>query len=559
MSEELLSISNLSYWFTPGEPVLKKIDLTLPKHEMIAVVGPDGAGKTTLLRLICALLKPKEGQIRLLGCDTMLDSEKIHGFCSYMPQRFGLYEDLTVYQNLDLYASLQSVSKEKREETFEKLLSFTGLGPFLQREAFALSGGMKQKLGLACALVQKPEVMVLDEPSVGVDPISRRELWKMVETLLSEGVSVIWSTAYLDEAEKCAQVVLLDEGKILYQGPPKAFTQKVLGHVFAIQDPTDQKRAHLRNIEKDPEVIDAVIQGNTIRVVARGTHFDNAQAIEPRLEDAFIDTLGGMKKGAMHWSESAPESKTKEEEVVVAKDLVKEFGSFRAVDHISFSIKKGEIFGLLGPNGAGKSTTFKMLCGLLKPTSGFAFVNGINVQKEGEKARSELGYMAQKFSLYQNLSVKQNLEFFAGIYPSIGTVEERLKLFQLEKEESRNAEELPIGFKQKLALAVATIHWPDILFLDEPTSGMDPVSRRQFWSEMNGLIQKGKTILVSTHFMDEAENCDRIGLVYRGRMIHLGTPDELKKKGVTEDNPNPTLEDAFIHLIQEYDANLSPH
>lgn len=559
MSEELLSISNLTYWFIQGEPVLKKIDLTLPKHEMIAVVGPDGAGKTTLLRLICALLKPKEGQIRLLGCDTMLDAEKIHTFCSYMPQRFGLYEDLTVYQNLDLYASLQGVPKEKRKEVFDRLLSFTGLGPFLKREAFALSGGMKQKLGLACALVQKPEVMVLDEPSVGVDPISRRELWKMVNALLSEGVSVIWSTAYLDEAEKCAQVVLLDKGKILYQGPPKTFTQKVLGRVFAIQDASDQKREHLREIEKDPKVIDAVIQGNAIRVVSKETHFENGEPIEPRLEDAFIDMLGGMKKNETHWSESAPQSEMKVREVVVAKELVKEFGSFRAVDHIAFSIRKGEIFGLLGPNGAGKSTTFKMLCGLLKPTSGSAFVNGLNIQEKPEKARSELGYMAQKFSLYNNLSVKQNLEFFAGIYPSIGTVEERLVLFRLEKEKNRNAEGLSVGLKQKLALAVATIHWPDILFLDEPTSGMDPVSRRQFWSEMNGLIQKGKTILVSTHFMDEAENCDRIGLVYRGRMIHLGTPDELKKKGVTEENPNPTLEDAFIQLIQEYDANSRPH
>lgn len=559
MSEELLSISNLTKEFSKNEPVLKNINLTLPKNEMIAVVGPDGAGKTTLLRLIAALLKPTKGQIRLCGYDTMLDAEAIHAFCSYMPQRFGLYEDLTVYQNLDLYASLRGLAKAKRKEVFEKLLSFTGLAPFTEREVFALSGGMKQKLGLACALVQKPEVMVLDEPSVGVDPISRRELWKMVQILLEEGVSIIWSTTYLDEAEKCSQIVLIDQGQVLYQGSPKLLTEKVAGRVFAIQDPSDQKRAHLEQIEKSAQVIDALIQGSQIRVVSQETHFDEGTQIAPRLEDAFVDILGGMKRNASHWSEEAPARSLKDEEVVVAKDLVKQFGSFTAVNQISFSVRRGEIFGLLGPNGAGKSTTFKMLCGLLKPTSGSAFINGINVQKQPREARSQLGYMAQKFSLYGNLSVQQNLEFFAGIYPSLGTVQQRLALFGLEKEKNRNAESLSIGFKQKLSLAVATIHWPDVLFLDEPTSGMDPVSRRQFWSEMNGLIRKGRTILVSTHFMDEAENCDRIGLIYRGLMIHLGTPDELKKRASTEQNPNPTLEDAFIQLIQEYDANSRSH
>ncbi|MBX7065634.1 MAG: ATP-binding cassette domain-containing protein [Parachlamydiales bacterium] len=550
----MIRIENLSKSFPPNQVVLNNLNLTLPKNQMIGVVGPDGAGKTTLLRLITGLLKPTAGRIEVNGCDTIKDSDQIHAFSAYMPQRFGLYEDLTVYQNLDLYASLHGLEPEKREETFEKLLHFTDLGPFLQRTAFALSGGMKQKLGLACALIHKPELLILDEPSVGVDPISRRELWKMVQSLLKEGVSVIWSTTYLDEAEKCDRVVLLNEGQILYEGPPRELTKRVEGRVFRLSDPSVEKRKHLFEIENRPGVIDALIQGDAIRIVSAGNSFDGAEPAAPHLEDAFVDILGGMKVNEWKWSEAAPESKRNSDDVIVAKDLVKKFGSFTAVDHVSFTVKRGEIFGFLGPNGAGKSTTFKMLCGLLKPTQGNAIINGIDVQKAPTLSREQIGYMAQKFSLYGNLSVKQNLEFFSGIYPSIGSVEERLKLFHLDADKSRNAESLSLGFKQKLSLAVATIHWPDVLFLDEPTSGMDPVSRRHFWSQMNGLVRKGKTILISTHFMDEAENCDRIGLIYRGLMIHLDTPDKLKELAKTEENQNPTLEDAFIKLIQEFDA-----
>ncbi|MBU6446875.1 MAG: ABC transporter ATP-binding protein, partial [Verrucomicrobia bacterium] len=296
-----------------------------------------------------------------------------------------------------------------------------------------------------------------------------------------------------------------------------------------------------------------LIQGDAIRIVSDENHFADAEPTTPHLEDAFVDILGGMKKNVWTWSEAAPVTQRKGDEVVIANNLVKQFGSFRAVDNISFSVKRGEIFGLLGPNGAGKSTTFKMLSGLLTPTSGSAKINGIDVKSSPTLAREQLGYMAQKFSLYGNLSVRQNLEFFSGIYPFTGNLDERIKLFQLENEQFRNAETLALGFKQKLSLAVATIHWPAVLFLDEPTSGMDPVSRRHFWSQMNGLVRKGKTILISTHFMDEAENCDRIGLIYRGRMIHLDTPDQLKQLAQTDENQNPTLEDAFIKLIQEYD------
>lgn len=554
MTSPLLRIRNLTKTFPPGAPVLNDLNLELPCGKMIGVVGPDGAGKTTLMRLIAGLLKPTSGTIEVLGYDSMRDAEEIHRISGYMPQRFGLYEDLTVFQNLDLYASLRGLEVEKRTETFQRLLHFTGLGPFQKRRAGALSGGMKQKLGLACTLITEPRVLILDEPSVGVDPISRRELWAMVESLLKEGVSILWSTAYLNEAEKCDLIVLLNEGKILFEGHPSDLTKRVEGRVFLIEDRTLQKREHLSELENREEIVDALIQGKDIRIVTKDGTFSQGESTSPRLEDAFVDLLGGKQKGEPHLSRAAPVHKDGQNDRVVASDLVKKFGSFTAVDHISFSVNQGEIFALLGPNGAGKSTTFKMLCGLLKPTQGKASVGGLDLQKASGLARAKIGYMAQKFSLYGNLTVRQNLDFFSGIYEAEGTTEKKLEISELNAVQNTTAEILPAGIKQRLALAVATIHWPEILFLDEPTSGMDPVSRREFWSQMNGLARKGTTILVSTHFMDEAENCDRIGLIYRGKMIHLDTPDRIKELAKTEENPNPTLEDAFVNLIEEYDA-----
>jgi ABC-2 type transport system ATP-binding protein len=534
----LIKIQGLTHRFDKAA-VLQQVNLQLAEGQLIGVVGPDGAGKTTLLRLMAALLQPTAGRIAVLGKDTVREAEAIHGFTGYMPQRFGLYEDLTVLQNMKLYAALRGAD----EAIFDQLFHFTGLKPFQDRLAFALSGGMKQKLGLACALVSRPKVLILDEPSVGVDPISRRELWEMVQALLHEHTSVIWSTTYLDEAAKCDRIVFLDEGRVLYEGVPQALTRQKTGKVFLLRNGAGNRREHLAEVVNLPDVVDALIQGDAIRVVAKGTHFPGKK-VEARLEDAFVAMLGGAKKGEPLVSQKAPVTVGNGNDVIKADKLVKKFGSFTAVGGISFTVKRGEIFGLLGPNGAGKSTTFKMLCGLLKPTAGRASINGFDLQTQGVKARQQLGYMAQKFSLYGNLTVRQNLAFFSGVYPVEGTMEEKLKIFDLEKVQDVLADELPLGIKQKLGLAAAMLHWPDVLFLDEPTSGMDPVSRREFWAQMNGLVRKGKTILVSTHFMDEAENCDRIGLVYQGKMIHLGTPAELK-------GDYPNLEEAFIQLIKE--------
>lgn len=567
--QPLISINNLSKIFTEDSPpALSGIHASVAKGTIVGIAGPDGAGKTTLIRLIAGLLLPTTGTITVEGFDTIKDSERIHAITGYMPQKFGLYEDLTVIQNLVLYADLRGVLGAEREATFQKLLKFTDLTPFQERLAGDLSGGMKQKLGLACALIKKPTLLLLDEPSVGVDPISRRELWKMVYSLLDEGISVLWSTAYLNEVENCHSVLLLNEGKLLYSGPPRMLTERVQNRVFKITNIQGSRRALLFDLLNQKNVIDGVIQGSDLRIVTRekgmpafpvGNISFEIKEQSPRFEDAFIDILGGGPGGKSDLADKRKQVVEEFEIPVEADKLTKKFGSFVAADAISFKIRKGEIFGLLGPNGAGKSTTFKMVCGLLQPTSGKARVNGVDLAASPGEARSHIGYMAQKFSLYGMLSVKDNLSFFAGIYNLTGkkkkdAIDSMVKIFTLQDYLLSNADLLPLGYKQRLALACANMHDPLVVFLDEPTSGVDPITRREFWNHINGLVEKGVTIMVTTHFMEEAEYCDRIALIYKGRVIHMDTPDALKKIAETPQNQNPTLEDAFIQLIEKYDA-----
>ncbi len=571
----LVIIENLTKKFSEGiPPALDRIDAAFGAGKIIGLVGPDGAGKSTLIRLIAGLLLPSGGSIRVNGYDTVKNAEAIHSFIGYMPQKFGLYEDLTVEQNMDLYADLRGLEKEKRKAVFDRLLDFTALAPFTGRLAGALSGGMKQKLGLACALIVTPKLLLLDEPSVGVDPISRRELWQMVQDLLRSGISVVWSTAYLDEAERCDEVLLLNEGKLLFTGNPTALTDRVNGRSFQIQHISGRRRLVLVNALRDKDVTDGVIQGSNVRIVLKpgvpipqAAIFDagpdaSLVPVQPRFEDAFVDILGGNPGGTSPLAECMPPIPQDNKFVVQAEGLVKKFGSFTAANDITFSIGRGEIFGLLGPNGAGKSTTFKMLCGLLKPTAGEAYVGGLNLAKAPGEARSHIGYMAQKFSLYGNLSVLQNLQFFSGIYNLTGktrsqAIDEMVSIFGLKPYLYMSAELLPLGFKQRLALSCAVMHHPEVLFLDEPTSGVDPITRREFWSHINGLVEKGVTIMVTTHFMDEAEYCDRIALVYQSRIIKMGTPDELKESAATQENPSPTLEDAFISLVERSNAEAA--
>ncbi|HAT8179491.1 TPA: ATP-binding cassette domain-containing protein [Legionella pneumophila] len=568
-SNPLVSINGVSKSF-PGnlDPALDNVSAKIFAGQITGLVGPDGAGKSTLMRLICSLMMPTQGTITVDNLNTQTDSEKIHAITGYMPQKFGLYEDLTIIENLRLYAELRNLHGEKREEQFRTLLKFTALEPFQKRLAGNLSGGMKQKLGLACALMGEPKLLLLDEPSVGVDPISRRELWTMVQGLLGKGMGVVWSTAYLDEAEKCDQILLLNAGKPIYHGKPGDFLQKTKDRTFQICGVSLlNRRQALMNALNTPEVIDGVIQGKNIRIVISdkkikpsldgitrepGVHF---QEVEPRFEDAFIDSLKTKISGCSLLAEHIAEKPHSDKPIIEARKLTKRFGSFTAVSNNEFTIKRGEIFGLLGPNGAGKSTTFKMMCGLLQPTQGQAFVMGLDLKTSSSEARSRIGYMAQKFSLYSHLDALQNMRFFSGLYGLSGKRQEAqinsmIEIFDLKKHLKQNSGDLPLGFKQRLALACAVMHEPDVLFLDEPTSGVDPLTRREFWTHINGMVNKGVTVMVTTHFMDEAEYCDRIALIYRGKNIATGTPDDLKDKVRNSTLPNPTLEDAFIELIR---------
>ncbi|HEX7641384.1 MAG TPA: ATP-binding cassette domain-containing protein [Burkholderiaceae bacterium] len=554
---------------------LRGVDAAIRRGRITGLVGPDGAGKTTLMRLIAGLLKPTMGTIRVEGLDPVADSAKLHDIVGYMPQKFGLYEDLTVQENLDLYADLRNVTGKERDDAFGRLLAFTDLTNFTGRLAGQLSGGMKQKLGLACTLLGSPKALLLDEPSVGVDPISRRELWRMVSELAGEGMAVIWSTSYLDEAELCSEVLLMHDGKLEYAGSPRALMDTMRGRSVQLRHMRGNHRHVLQRALRQQEVIDGVIQGAALRLVLRkaGGHPDLARLdagpdaeiveVEPRFEDAFIDILGGGPGGdsvlADHTGEARLPEGVDEQAVISAKALTRRFGDFVATDHVEFDVKRGEIFGLLGPNGAGKSTTFKMMCGLLKPSSGSASVMGIDLKRSASRARRELGYMAQKFALYGNLTVAQNLDFFSGIYGLRGTaqrekVQSMIDVFALAPYLAMPAGELPLGFKQRLALSCAIMHQPPLLFLDEPTSGVDPITRREFWTHINGLVDKGVTVMVTTHFMDEAEYCDRIGLVYRGRIIAAGTPDDLKESARATPDENVTMEEAFIRLVQRDDA-----
>jgi ABC-2 type transport system ATP-binding protein len=582
--------------FTAGQRAITALDelsATIEDARITGLVGPDGAGKTTLMRLLTGLLRPDSGRIDVLGLDAVKDPQQIQSSVGYMPQRFGLYEELSVAQNLDLYADLQGLVGPARKKRLEQLADFTGLGPFRSRLAGRLSGGMKQKLGLACTLVRPPPLLLLDEPSVGVDPVSRRELWDIVHALVAEGMSVLWATAYLDEAQRCDDVLLLNEGRLLAAGPPQSFTANVEGRTFTVRVDSAERRNVLREILDLPHVIDAIIKGRDVRVLL-SQHVDTpdfmqaaarlddgkaeVEAVDPVFEDAFISLLKEADEGqpppakpmtaaatppSAGGGAPAKDGEQPADVVIEVSSLVRRFGDFTAVDGIDFTVSRGEIFGLLGPNGAGKSTTFKMLCGLLPPSDGEALVLGIDLRRAAAVARSRIGYMAQKFSLYGNMSVLQNLRFFASAYglekrAQARTIEAELSEFGLDPFVDAISETLPLGYKQRLALACAIMHEPGVLFLDEPTSGVDPLVRREFWGRINAMAAAGVTVLVTTHFMEEAEYCDRIGIIYQGRLVASGTPEALRKGESSADLPEPTLEDAFIALIERYDGEARP-
>jgi ABC-2 type transport system ATP-binding protein len=558
---------------------LRGVSLSVGRGRVTGLIGPDGAGKTTLMRLSVGLLAPDEGTITALGHDAARDPQAVQASVGYMPQRFGLYEDLTVQENLDLYADLQGVEAADRAGRYGVLMRMTGLARFTARLAGRLSGGMKQKLGLACTLVRPPQLLLLDEPTVGVDPVSRRELWEIVYRLVREhAMTVLLTTAYLDEAERCDEIVLLHEGEILGQGLPGEFRAPLRGRAFSAQAPGIGKRAFQKALSGLPGVLDAVIQADRVRVVARAGAADipgqiaralpgaSAEAVEPRLEDAFVSLLRGRAEaGAAAGTAPAPAVPPPgtphrpapfSGPVIEVRGVSRRFGDFYAVRSATFDVAQGEVFGLLGPNGAGKSTTFRMLCGLLPPSEGTLRVAGLDLRHAAAAARARIGYMSQKFSLYGNLSVRENLRFFSSAYDLSGRRQaERIAWalgeFGLGDFGEMTSHDLSLGHKQRLAMACALMHEPDILFLDEPTSGVDPMARREFWSRINDLAQCGVTILVTTHFMEEAEYCDRLAIMADGEVLTLGDPASIKRSQRSEGQPEPTMEDAFIALIEK--------
>jgi len=549
---------------------LKAVDgvsLDVYPGEIFGLVGPDGAGKTTTLRMLSSTMDPSSGGAFVAGFDVGTEAEKVKDNMAYMSQRFSLYQDLTVAENIAFYADLYGVPRKGREQRVNELLNFSHMVPFKKRRAGALSGGMKQKLQLVCALIHTPKVLLLDEPTNGVDPVSRRDFWRILYQLLKKDVAILVTTAYLDEAERCNRVGLLHQGKLLATGTPTDIKDMMEGEVVAIQSGKDAWTIQ-RLIQKTMDATSVNVFGDKVHVVceraeetiraaenlirSRGLAFESARVIRPTLEDVFVSVLA---KTATAEKNDDGNSEDKDQSMghldidrnsletggnaVTVENLTRRFGSFVAVNSLSFEVPKGEIFGFLGPNGAGKSTTIRMLCGLLEPSEGRGKVAGFDIGKEPESIKRHIGYMSQKFSLYEDLTVNENLNFYAGIYGIPSKDLESRKAWAMEMSGLAGHRKsltsvLSGGVRQRLALACALMHEPPILFLDEPTSGVDPISRRRFWDLIYGMAEKGVTVFVTTHYMEEAEYCDRVALIYGGNMIAMGTPMELKTRYMKE-------------------------
>ncbi|CAG36273.1 ATP-binding cassette domain-containing protein [Desulfotalea psychrophila] len=560
----ILEISDLVVRFG-SKTALDGISFSAEPGQIIGFIGPDGAGKTTLLRTMASLILPDSGQARMLGHNICTDLDALRCQIGYMPQQCGLYEDLTVQENLDLYSDLHGVPSHRRKAIQEKILTSTALAPFVQRFTGKLSGGMKQKLGVACCLLASPKVLILDEPTVGVDPVSRRDLWQIIlATVREEGTTVFLASTYLDEVMRCDQAIILNQGKILFNDSPDKITERVKGRVFLLPATAGKlARDSMIELSRDKEISHVGIDCGSLRVITGRPDtfcpaYPQAKACPPLFADAFMD-IWAENVSPPQLIQMGEDSGGKREEVVVrVEGLQKKFGEFTAVEDTTFEVKRGEIFGLLGGNGAGKTTIFRMLCGLLRASSGSITIAGHDLLKSPGKTRARLGYMAQKFSLYTQLSVIQNLRFFGRAYNLGGKkltakIERALIEFNLDQHRDDAAGLLPAGHRQRLAMASASLHNPDILFLDEPTSGTDPLARREFWLRISSFAQKGMTVIVTTHYMEEAEFCDKILIMAKGKILAMGTPKEIRKHALSAENPNPSIEDAFIQLVEEGD------
>lgn len=479
-----IEVNNISKHYGKVK-ALQNVSFSVEEGEIFGLIGPDGAGKTSMYRILCSLLLPNEGSASVCGYDVVNGMKEVRKRVGYMPGRFSLYQDLTVEENLKFFATLFNTTVEENYDSIKAI--YSQIERFKNRRAGALSGGMKQKLALCCALVHKPQVLFLDEPTTGVDPVSRKEFWEILAHLKERNITIIASTPYIDEVQKCERVGFLSDGILKGIGTP----------------------------------------------------------------DAILDTFKDVFNPPPIEHKQRGDTEKEAENVIEVEHLVKAFGSFHAVDDISFTVKKGEIFGFLGANGAGKTTAMHMLTGLNQPTSGTGRVVGFDIRTQYEQIKQHIGYMSQKFSLYEDLTVAENIRLFAGIY---GMQDDDIRhktddlLLRLKFSEHRNSlvSDLPLGWKQKLAFSVSIFHNPGIVFLDEPTGGVDPATRRQFWELIYDAAERGITVFVTTHYMDEAEYCDRISIMVDGKIKALGTPDELKRK-----LKQPDMDHVFTYLARQ--------
>ena len=479
-----IEVNNISKHYGKVK-ALQNVSFSVEEGEIFGLIGPDGAGKTSMYRILCSLLLPNEGSASVCGYDVVNGMKEVRKRVGYMPGRFSLYQDLTVEENLKFFATLFNTTVEENYDSIKAI--YSQIERFKTRRAGALSGGMKQKLALCCALVHKPQVLFLDEPTTGVDPVSRKEFWEILAHLKERNITIIASTPYIDEVRKCERVGFLSDGILKGVGTP----------------------------------------------------------------DAILDTFKDIFNPPPIEHKKRDDTEKETENVIEVEHLVKAFGSFHAVDDISFTVKKGEIFGFLGANGAGKTTAMHMLTGLNQPTSGTGRVVGFDIRTQYEQIKQHIGYMSQKFSLYEDLTVAENIRLFAGIY---GMQDDDIRrktddlLQRLKFSEHRNSlvSDLPLGWKQKLAFSVSIFHNPGIVFLDEPTGGVDPATRRQFWELIYDAAERGITVFVTTHYMDEAEYCDRISIMVDGKIKALGTPDELKRK-----LKQPDMDHVFTYLARQ--------
>ena len=580
------------------------IDLTVGRTDrLIALVGPDGAGKSTFLRLLCGLDAPDAGELSVLGMTPDPDREDFTTRIAFMPQTLGLYKMLSCRENLEVFAGLRGFEgmeaqaadskAEALRRRIDELLAMTGLAGFENRFAGKLSGGMKQKLALASALLRIPDLLLLDEPTVGVDPLSRRELWAVVRQMLETSqMTCLFSTAYLEEAEAADRVLFFESGRIIADDDPKRLIRRAQGRTFLLplsEKSEDDAQFCCRKLAAQADasssnaaLLDAVPRfgGAAVTTLAPAEKLP-PEFVErrPTMEDAYAlltfpqAPSCGSSEAAQRLTEClhGPAAKSAGEAPVIirAEGIARHFGNFVAVADTSFEVRKGEIFGLLGPNGAGKTTTFRMLCGLLAPSKGQIEVAGFDLRTAKAGARARIGYVAQKFSLYGKLSVEQNLRYFGRSYGFFGRrLEERIAAsmadFRLTEKRNTPAGSLSFGAKRDLSMACGLIHSPEILFLDEATSGADPASRRAFWRRINALAAQGTSVVVTTHFLEEAEYCDRFLIQDAGKVLALGTPREVKcraaeleraslGRGAQESAETPSamsIEEAFIAIVE---------